>query len=247
MADYQSDVQRLIKKAVELGRFKSEKEALEQLIVNVLNPWLMSRRDTIVTIIPDGAVDKAIKNQNEWISFYNDRRALMFGAPDAYSIGKNGTDRDIADLQGVFNENWLIAGDRVDYHPNDLGGRITHNFGSMVTPPVIEELTVIPVYRSVPLPEVLRSEDGVRFQRALYATTDDPKTIMEVLEHLQRRKAENILNYTPDQASRQSLVGRAVWFYGYGRDFHVFAGFHLGINGRSRRVLREPAKRAPKK
>ena len=191
------------------------------------------------------------RGPHQWVGLYNTQRGefegkRMISAPDIYQAGKSSSGKILRSLRKDFDKSCEVSSTIIQYSPNDLSALITHNFGSTVVPPTEINIPMIPVYQITPLPQVLNEENGVTYFQSLFNTTDDPKTITEVLKHLSKKKANNIMCSTLDQRIRKNYSGSEldVGFSYIDHMFFVFCNIHFdgndGGHGRSRGVLINP-------
>ena len=179
----------------------------------------------------------AVRNQNQWIRFFNEQERIMISAPDVYQAGKYASDEVLSSLRRTFDEYWLILSTRPIYSGDDLSGRIIQNYGSKVVRPSPTDVPVIPVYDGTPLTQALQTKEGVSYLQALLDTSDEPRDIAGTLEKLSKRGEDRIELWTPSQASRQYYDReRGVRFYYYGDRFRVGGNIHLVTVGLSRGV-----------
>ncbi|MBI2129843.1 hypothetical protein HYU07_06425 [Candidatus Woesearchaeota archaeon] len=241
---------RTLNRIVDSSNFKSPEAVLKHLIKNYAHELIQPQN---ITIDLQSAVNGAYKTQKDWIALYNAQEGefkgkRMISASDIYQAGKTASDEVLGSLRKDFDESWEVSSTRIRYNPNDLGAKIVHNFGSTVVQPTKINISVIPVYQDTPLPRILNEEDGVTYFQSVLNTTDNPKTITEVLEHLSKRRAGDIRDWTPDQSSRNSNPERAVGFDDFGGWFLVDGNYRFdGSFGRSRGVLISPRSGRAKK
>ena len=190
----------------------------------------------IVIIDPRSADNRASKTQEQWIEYFNKLGKPMISAPNIYQAGKSASNETLNSLRKDFDGSWVVSGTSIKYYKNYLSGRIIHNYGSSIVKPIEKNVSLIPVYSSAPLKEVLTSK-GIEYVQTLFDTNDDPNTIIEVIEHLSKRKSDDIRLWTPDQDTRNTYTARAVWFGDGGRRFHGDGNDHFDVNiGHSRGV-----------
>lgn len=224
------------------GIFKNPQTALNYAVDN----YLSQKRPVNFTIdsqAADDNADRTQKTQDQWIDFFNKQSKGMISAPNLYEVGKSFFGTLLDSLQLDFDESWEVSSTRIIYSKDDLSGKIIHNYGGQVIKSTQVDLEMIPVYNGTPLADVLYSEDysedGVKYLQTLFATKNNPETIIHTIEHLSGRKAAEITIWTPDQGSRKSYSEVAVGFGGGGGGFHVGGG-HLGGYGHSRGVSISP-------
>ena len=128
---------------VKEGVFPNANAALADAVDN----YLAHKKQALVIIDPQAADNNAHRTQDQWIAFFNGQGRPMISAPDTYGAGKSAP-RDVLDsLRSDFDISWEVSSTRTSYAPNDLSGRITHNFGSTVVKPQESTLAQIPVYQ----------------------------------------------------------------------------------------------------
>ena len=194
----------------------------------------------IVIIDPQSADNRTSKTQEQWIEYFNKLGKPMISAPNIYQAGKSASDETLDSLRKDFDESWIVSSTRIKYSKDDLSGRIIHNYGSSIVKPIEKNISIIPVYSSTPLKEVLTSK-GIEYVQVLFNTNDNRNTIIKVIEHLSKRKSDDIRLWTPDQDSRNIYTDRAVRFVDDGDRFHVDGSDHFGGNsGHSRGMSISP-------
>lgn len=141
--------------------------------------------------------------QEDWISLFNDRSEKMLDASDLYRIGKPGTPGELlGSIRKSFDSTWsIVTSTSCLGKANSLYGKIIHNKGSTVVKPT-EVQVMIPHYSHASLDQVLRTDQGLTFSRALFDTKDDAETIAEILERLTQYKSKDIVFYTNSQNDR---------------------------------------------
>ena len=183
------------------------------------------------------------RTQDKWIPFFNDKGQRMISAPDVYRIGQIGSHDLVESVRADFHTAWLVTSTRITYNSNNLGARITHNFGSKVVAPT-ETRLVAPVYQNVALGRILETAEGRAYVSALFNTQDSPDVVAKTLATLSGKSTDNTYIWTPQQKSRAEHRERAVDFDSDGEGFHVF-GYNLPDSkyGFSRGVSAKPARK----
>lgn len=228
---------KVLDRLVEEGVFPDAETALRDAVDN----YLVRKRPTFVIVDPQIADDSAYRTQDQWISFFNEQRKRMISAPNIYGVGKSAPDNVLGSLMSDFDKSWVVSSTRISYSSDDLSGRITHNYESTVIEPDHTDIAVIPVYSGMSLELALQSERGVTYLQNLFATADDPVTISDILECFSRRKASEIVLWTPDQTSRKRHSERAIGFGNCDGGFHIIGSYQLGyIGGYSRGIVFQP-------
>ena len=227
-------VQRLLKQ----GGSSALVEAVEKELSSM--PQASQKGNYVIDENP--ALDRASRTQAQWIPYFNEQGKLMIAPENVLESQGNAR----ASLQRDCREYYVVTGTGIDYIPNSLEGTIAFNRGSKVVPETHSGKIVIPVFRGTPLPEALKSKEGLRYHILLFNerfTTE--KKLTDALADFSGRKPEQIGTWTPTQDSRNSYSKRAVGF-GYGDGgFHVVGGDCDYGSGRSRgvRVNSEPKAR----
>jgi len=194
---------------------------------------------TTVSIDQHPAINGLRKKQNEWIAFFNEQKKIMISAPNVYEAGKSAPNEVLESLRADFYDLGEMTSTRIIYAPNNLSGKIIHNYGSDVVTPTEKKVVVIPVYNDSVLGHALKASEGVIYLQNLFDTEDNADTIAEVLEHISKRSMDDIRLWTPDQGSRRSYSNRAVGFgdNGYGDKFNVGSGYLPGSVDRCSRGM----------
>jgi len=109
------------------------------------------------------------RTQDKWIPLFNDKGQRMISAPDVYRIGQIGSHDLVESVRADFHTAWLVTSTRITYNSNNLGARITHNFGSKVVAPT-ETRLVAPVYQNVALGRILETAEGSICKRLIQYT-----------------------------------------------------------------------------
>lgn len=175
----------------------------------------------VPVIDPFWADNEAHHTQEEWIAYHNAQGKRMFGAPDLYRA----SDKLLPGLREGTQRRWIVAQPRLRFNPDNLVGRIIHNFGSTVPGVKMKEWQgAIPIYDGLPFSEILGKEEGVQYAQAFFDTQDDRKVIAERLEYIAQKRIQDILGWTPNQASRRDYPDRAAGFVDY-YDRFLFYGY----------------------
>ncbi len=186
-------------------------------------------------------------NQEGHIYRFNRLNKVMIAMPDLYDAGKNATPEVIQSLRRDFQKSWIISSTRVYYETNNLEAVITHYFGSTIVSPE-EVKVIIPDYSDSPtLDQVLSTEEGLRYLRALFKTSDDAETIKRTLKRLSDKGSENTILWTPNQYNRIKHQDRVVLGLSYYNRFCLFRVDCIGVThiGRSRGVLDNTKRSVP--
>ena len=219
-------VQRLLK--------QGGNSALVEAVEKELSSLPQSSQKGIYVIDENPALDRASRTQQNWIPYFNEQGELMI-APENILESK-GNAR--ASLQKDCREHLVVTGTGIDYISNSLEGTIAFNRGSKVVPETHSGKIVIPVFTGTPLPEALKSKEGLRYHVLLFNerfTTE--KKLTDALADFSGRKPEDIYTYTPDQGRRNRYPKRAVGFNVNSGWFHVVGYCIFGVScGLSRGV-----------
>ena len=193
--------------------------------------------------------DNEYRTQEQAIVLHNERKEIMLGLPNLFQLWKENNIEALESVRKDFDPRWLVLSDRIIYDPENLPAKIIHNADSTVTKQTEINLKEVPVCRPTYLKELLETEAGLSYIRALL---DDKKATKEQITNffvaLSGKKEENIRFWTPDQDSRKSKQFRSV-----GLVFGVFGGFVVNGNnwfdsgdGLSRGVIVSSAKQTKK-
>ena len=197
------------------------------------------------------ALDGKNQYQKDWINFYNKQEGKaknkrMILASDVYRAGNSKSKELLASLRKDFDDSVVVSGTRNLYNKDNLAGKIVHNFNSTIAKPIELAVAEIPVYKSENVKNVVEGK-GLAYAQALFQTKDKSAKIIDTLETLSQKGAEDIRFWTPDQSSRKNNSERAVWFDCGDDGFRVDGddwGWDDVYSGRSRGVLLDSAKRS---
>ncbi|MBI1969564.1 hypothetical protein HYS48_02620 [Candidatus Woesearchaeota archaeon] len=183
------------------------------------------------------AYDGATTTQRDWSLWYNRKDRIMAAAQDFYKVGKDGGEKLLESLQKDFRDEWVVTSTEIQYQFPSLEATVTHYFDSRVIQPMFMQGVVVPVYTYIPIEEVVKTEEGLRYLQALFQTKDDGETIITALERLSGEKRARIKIITPLQHNREYYQNRAVFFRVDRGSFIVNCYDHVAsLNGRSRGV-----------
>ncbi len=199
------------------------------------------------------------KTQNQWFDYWSsitDGR-IMASMGDLYVAFKeikdkyeNGSDSDKSKAKQVLDglrddfdwpgkNNWLIAGTRLEYNGSDLNAKISQHYRCN-RPDLVKDSNIeVPVYRGVPVTQVVSDPKGLAYLQTLLDTNDNGERIMQTIEFISGKNRNKIVIWTADSGDRGSIPNRVAGFYYYFGLFHVFGGL-IDFSGRSRGVLDSP-------
>ncbi|PIR40214.1 MAG: hypothetical protein COV33_01000 [Candidatus Zambryskibacteria bacterium CG10_big_fil_rev_8_21_14_0_10_34_34] len=176
----------------------------ETELVRALEQYVSNHPSLAGVIDSERADNGERKTQQEWISFFNEQGKAMISAPDVYRAAKIGSDELVRKLKEDFSQSrpsnkydtriGLVTSTRIVYNAHNQEATITHNTGSSIVEPQ-EYKVMIPHYFHKREYEVLRSEGGLAFLRALFDTNDRPGVIEEVLIRLSGKSREMFAGY----------------------------------------------------
>ncbi|KKK81925.1 hypothetical protein LCGC14_2808530, partial [marine sediment metagenome] len=162
-----------------------------------------------------------------------------------FQLVKENNTETIESLRKDFKDYWLVTSTRIIYNENNLSAKIIHNADSNVVKQTVINLKEIPVCRPAYIKELLETDAGLSYIRALIDDTKATKEqIINFFVALSGKKDKNIRLWTPDQSSRNSKQVRSVEldFNGFGRfDVYGYCWFDYD-DGLSRGVIVNSAK-----
>lgn len=236
---------RVLEQLVKSGKFKTVDSALGDAVNNYLSVLKQNQpSDIVIDLQP--ADGRAIKTQKQWIAYFNQLKQIMISAPIIYQASKTASYEILQSLRQDFIDDMITSSTRISYNPDNLGARITHNFGSSVTQPKQIDVAEVPIYKRESAKNVVGDNKnpgkGLLYVRALFDTQDRPNTILNTLEKLSQRASENIMFWTPDQDSRRAYSERVADFnYHFRRQFIVDSdNLFDNSEGLSRKVFENP-------
>ncbi|HLC50693.1 MAG TPA: hypothetical protein VJI97_04685 [Candidatus Nanoarchaeia archaeon] len=193
-----------------------------QELANLVKEHYQASRSTQTRAMDLNAADNgAIRNQNQWIHYFNGQKKPMVSAPDIYRAGQNGSSALIDSLQEDFDKSWVVSSTGINYNADNLDARIIHNKGSIVVKPT-QRKVLVPVYQNTQLGEVLETEEGKKYLKILFDTDDNPDKIGKTLVTLSGKGLDDNYVWTPTQENRASYPERAAVFGIDGGRFHVY-------------------------
>ncbi len=193
--------------------------------------------------------DNTHRTQEQAIAFHNERKERMLSLPDIFQLVKENNTEGIEQLRKDFKDYWLVTSSRIIYDKDNLSAKIIHNADSTVTKQTEIEVKEIPYCNPTYLKELLETEAGINYIRALINDKKATKEqIITFFVALSGKKEKNIKFWTPSQSSRKNKPIRSVvlCFYGLGGFGVVGNGWFVNYNGLSRGVIIDSAKQTKK-
>ncbi len=168
--------------------------------------------------------DNEYRTQEQAITHHNERKEVMLGLPHIFQLWKENNAEAIGSLRRNFDPRWLVTSTRIIYDSENLSAKIIHNAGNTVTKPTEINLKEIPVCRPTYIKELLETEVGLEYIRALINNKKVTKEqIINFLVTLSGKKEEKIRFWTPSQSLRKDKQVRCVVLF-----FNDFDGFSVG-------------------
>jgi len=188
--------------------------------------------------------DDEYRTQEEWVNFFNKDKKRMVSMPDLFQLVKEDNTETIESLRKDFKDSWLVTSTRIIYDKDNLSAKIIHNANSTVTKPTEITLKEIPVCRPTYLKDLIDTEAGLSYIRALINNKATKEQITDFFVKLSGKKEKNIRFWTPSQSSRKDKQVRSVVLYFVGFDrFYGGGDFWFDDNdGFSRGVIVNSAK-----
>jgi len=182
--------------------------------------------------------DNKYRTQEQAIPHHNKRNEIFMSVSDLFNLDESSLKEMPKDWKGMA---YQVTSTRIDCEKNT----VTHHIGSTKTKPTIIKLKNIPVCQPTYLNELVKTENGLAFARALYGNMKLKKEkIISEFERVTGKKANKIRIWTPNQSGREKRPVRSVELC-----FYVFDGFYVfGDNwfdysgGLSRGVIVDSAK-----
>ncbi len=189
--------------------------------------------------------DDEYRTQEQWIEYFNKEKKPMISMPNVFQLVKEKNTEAIESLRKDFKDSWLVTSTRIIYDTDNLSAKIIHNADSTVTKQKEINLKEIPSCWPTYLKELLETEAGLNYIRALIDNNKATKEeIINFFVTLSGKKEKNIRFWTPSQSSRKDRQVRSVdlCFGDFGR-FSVNGNYWFGDNdGFSRGVIIDSAK-----
>ena len=182
----------------------------------------------MLTILPR---DNKWRTQKQAIAHHNERKERMLSMADVWQLAKENNTETINELRKEWKGlDWSVTSTRIVYNKNNLSGKLIHNVDSKVTKPTEIKLKEVPVCRPTYLKELIATQSGLTFVRALINDKKATKEeITKCLAILSGKTASKIRFWTPEQRQRKgnnlravrlcfSVVGFSVYGVGWGGD-----------------------------
>ncbi len=191
--------------------------------------------------------DNEYRTQEKAIAHHNERKEVMLGLPHLFHLYKENNTEAMESVRKNFDPRWLVLSDRIIYNSKNLSAKIIHNADSTVTKQTEINLKEVPVCRPTYIKELLETEAGLNYIRALINNKKATKEeIINFFVSLSGKKEKNIRFWTPSQSSRKDKQVRSVGlcFDGFGR--FVVSGYSWfgDYEGCSRGVIIDSAKQS---
>ena len=180
------------------------------------------------------------KNQKQWIEWFNKNNLPMASANDILMAGQVGSEELLQSLQGDFDPRWLVTSTHNSYNPSDLSAVISHYHGQKNQKTL--KLIIVPDYSDgVLIKKVAANKQGQAYILAEFDMEDGKiNNVIDGLERLFGKGAEDIRVWTPNQKSRKVYGERAVSLdYDVG-GFRVVGNYYFdgdSVGGLARRVF----------
>ena len=161
-----------------------------------------------ITILPH---DGEHRTQDQAIAFHNERKEPMLSMPNIFQLVKENSTEAIGSLRKDFKDYWLVTSTRIVYDAKNLSAKIIHNAGSKFVKQKEISVREIPDYTSAELPDIINTDAGLIYCRAL---VDEPTATKEHITNffvaLAGKEADRIRFWTPSQSSRANRQVRSV-------------------------------------
>jgi len=222
------------------------------------NADIQSRSSKILILDSVPAENGAVKNQNDWIAYWNsitdgrrfasiaDYYQVFRQLSDALKTGsdaeKAAANQSIDSLRKDLRESWLVTSTRIIYQPDSLEARLIHGFGAGNLQQTSGRDLTVPLYWNTPITEVYSTAEGLAYLRSLLSTDETGPAIVERLSAVSGYQPQNIKMLTPalqnnGYLTRRQLPERAVRLDAVDQWFHLGAvGHPAGDRSRSRGV-----------
>ncbi len=191
------------------------------------------------------STDNQYRTQDQWAERYNEKNQIMVSVAHLFQIYKEKNFEEFENLKPDFKKRWLTTSTRIIYNKENLSAKLIHNVNSRVTKEITIELKNLPVYQPTYIKDLLKTEEGLEFLRALINDKNTKEeTIIDFFKTLSGKEENKIRLWTPTQSERESRPIRSVdlVFGDLGR-FVVSANDWFGdYDGFSRGVIINSAK-----
>ncbi|MCX6707171.1 MAG: hypothetical protein NT001_03445 [Candidatus Woesearchaeota archaeon] len=148
--------------------------------------------------------DNEYRTQDQWISFFNEKKQKMISAPDVYNLVQESSTEAIESLRTDFRDMWLVTSTRIIYSKDNLKATIIHDADSIATKPK--------EYKNILIPEMSgdfrEDKQTEAYLQALFGTKDNIKKILAALKEISGK--DTIRLWTPSQHSRSEQQIRSV-------------------------------------
>ena len=205
-----------------------------ELAVEEAKPEIIIPKNHVITLDEIAADNGSYKTQEEWIEYWNGKLfASMENLYAAFGQIQQSPEQYrtlLVSLRDAFDKRWVVTSTRIKYQAGSNHAEIIHHYGSNG-----HEQNVnldIPVYRGTKINDVLNSEGGMAYLKALFGTEQDKKDISDTLKFISKKKKDEIFVWTPDLDDRVSVPDRAA-LLGYGIDGFLVDGSNSYNDGRS--------------
>ena len=208
-------------------------------IVEEAKPEIIVPKNNVITLDEIAAENGAYKTQKQWIGYWNGVKdgRLFASMKDMYAVfwqirqSPEQYRTLLANLRDAFDKRWVVTSTRIIYQAGSTQAEIIHHYGSNGHEQNIH--LEIPVYRRTKISDVLNSEGGLAYLKALFGTEQDKKDISDTLKLVSRKEKDEIFVWTPDLDGRASYPDKVALLYYYIDGFHVNGNDDIGSDGRS--------------
>ncbi len=191
--------------------------------------------------------DDEYRTQEQAIAHHNKRKERMLSIPDVFQLVKAIFYQSLFLMILFLLFCFLVTSTRIIYSEDNLSAKIIHNAGSTVLKPTEINLKEVPVCRPTYIKELLETEAGLEYIRALINNKKSTKEEkINLFVALSGKKEKNIRFWTPTQSQREDKQVRSVvlYFSDFGR-FVVFGSSWFDSDeGLSRGVIIDSAKQS---
>ncbi len=207
--------------------------------VEEAKPGIIIPNNHIVTLDDIAAENGAYKTQEQWIGYWDGVKdgRLFASMKDMYAaFGQMRQSPEqyrmlLASLRDAFDKIWAVTSTRIRYRAGSTQAEIIHHYGSYRHNQNIH--LEIPVYRRTKISDVLNSEGGLAYLKALFGTEQEKKDIADTLKFVSRKEKGEIFVWTPDLDGRANVPDRAALLYFDDDGFLVYGDYYIymGSNG----------------
>ncbi len=190
-------------------------------------PEIIVPKNNVITLDEIAAENGAYKTQKQWIGYWNGVKdgRLFASMKDMYAVfwqirqSPEQYRTLLANLRDAFDKKLIITSTRIRYQAGSTQAEIIHHYGSNGHEQNIH--LEIPVYRNTKISNVLNSEVGLAYLKALFGTEQEKKDIADTLKLVSRKEKGEIFLWTYDLDDRASFSEGAA-LLGYVGDFCVY-------------------------